>query len=150
MIDHDVSSSIHQFRSHARLRSFLPLPILQPVVPPAKEWLEETLPLSVMRRMLHGPRTPSAREDLVILPIQIQPGMDLDEEVDKHRNEAGPGEDVAPNDIQGEIGQQDQRDPFCNGEAVRDLGVNLIVLVVWAVNSVQSWDAMEEDMDHEE
>lgn len=59
--------------------------------------------------------------------------MQLHQQVDEDGDEDGAGQDVRADDVEGEVGQQDQGQPLGDGEAVGDLRVDLRVGVVWLV-----------------
>ena len=104
--------------------------------------------------MMHGvhlaPHAPALRQDLVITPRQIKPRMDLDEQIDEQRDEERPRQHMAADDVQREIRQHDERQAFCDRQAIRDLRVDLCVGVVGMVDAGQGSDAMDGEMEKEE
>ena len=97
-----------------------------------------------------APRAQAKRQDLVVAPRQIHPRVDLDQQIHEDRHECRARQDVAADDVEGEVGQEDERQALGDGEAVRDLGVHLGVRVVGEVDAGEGREAVEGDVDEEE
>lgn len=101
----------------------------------------------MMRRVLDCPGTPTGGKNFIVLPIELYPRVDFDQQVDKQRHEERASQGMAPNDIQGEIGQKDQCDTLGDGQTIRHLRMDLLVAMVRAVNAMEQRNPMEGDVD---
>lgn len=72
----------------------------------------------------------SKRHDLVIPPSQIHPTMHLHQQIHEKGYKNGTSQDVTANDVQREIGEQDQGDSLDNRQLICDLWIDLGVGVV--------------------
>lgn len=76
--------------------------------------------------------------------------MHLDEQVHKHGHEERAREDMAADNVERKVGEQDQRQPLRHGEPVGDLRVHLGVLVVRDVDAREQRHAVEGEVRGEE
>ncbi len=61
--------------------------------------------------------------------------MNLDQQIDKKWYKKGASQDMTADDVQGEVGKQNQGDSLNNGEVIRDLRVDLGVGVMGMMNA---------------
>lgn len=106
----------------------------QAVIPPTEKGLIMSFPNSMMYRMLSTASSKSERQDLIVAPGPIHPAMNLDQQRDEEWYEEGASQDMTADDVQGEVGKQNQGDSLNNGEVIRDLRVDLGVCVMGIMN----------------
>lgn len=102
----------------------------QTIIPPTKERLIMAFPDSMVHCVLLTAGSKSKRHDLVIPPSQIHPTMHLHQQIHEKGYKNGPSQDVTANDVQREVGEQNQGDSLDDRQLIRDLRIDLGVGVV--------------------
>ena len=82
---------------------------------------------------------PSLRQYLVVAPWKIKPRMNINQEPDKHWYEERTSKHMRSDNVQREVGQQDQTKSLKDIELVCNLWVDLRVIVVQCVDSLEEW-----------
>ena len=80
---------------------------------------------------------PTLGQQLVVAPWLIHARMDIHQEPDEHRYKQRSGQDVGADNVEREIGQQDQSKAFHDIQLIGDLWEDLAVVMVCSMQLSQ-------------